>query len=55
MVVARILSEKNHIELIPVDIYIGAKAPARQESNWINVPAGKGWFPWFRFYGPEMD
>jgi hypothetical protein len=38
-----------------VDIYIGAKAPARQESNWINVPAGKGWFPWFRFYGPEMD
>lgn len=36
-----------------VDIYIGAKAPAGQESNWIKTPAGAGWFPWFRFYGPE--
>jgi hypothetical protein len=36
-----------------VDIYIGPDAPAGQESNWIKTPAGKGWFPWFRFYGPE--
>jgi hypothetical protein len=32
-----------------VDIYIGSKAPAGQESNWIYSPAGRGWFPWFRF------
>jgi hypothetical protein len=36
-----------------VDIYIGPKAPAGQESNWINTPAGKRWFPWLRFYGPQ--
>jgi len=36
-----------------VDIYIGPKAPVGQESNWIRTPAGKSWFTWFRFYGPE--
>jgi len=36
-----------------VDIYFGPKAPAGQKSNWIYTPAEKGWFPWFRFYGPE--
>jgi hypothetical protein len=36
-----------------VDIYIGPKAPAGQESNWIYTPAGQAWFPWFRVYGPE--
>jgi hypothetical protein len=36
-----------------VDIYMGPKAPAGQESNWIHTPSGKSWFPWFRFYGPE--
>ena len=36
-----------------VDIYMGPKAPAGQESNWIPTPEGKSWFPWFRFYGPE--
>jgi hypothetical protein len=35
-----------------VDIYFGPKAPAGQESNWIYTPAEKGWFSWFRFYGP---
>jgi hypothetical protein len=36
-----------------VDIYFGPKAPDGQESNWIQTPAGKSWFSWFRFYGPE--
>jgi hypothetical protein len=36
-----------------VDIYIGPKAPAGVESNWISTPPGKDWYPWFRFYGPE--
>jgi hypothetical protein len=36
-----------------VDIYIGPKSPAGQESNWIQTPEGKSWFPWFRFYGPQ--
>jgi len=36
-----------------VDIYIGPKAPAGQEANWIYTPRGRNWWPWFRFYGPE--
>jgi len=36
-----------------VDLYMGPKAPAGQDSNWILTPAGKSWFSWFRFYGPE--
>ena len=37
-----------------VDVYIGSKPPAGQESNWLYTPAGEKWFPWFRVYGPEM-
>jgi hypothetical protein len=36
-----------------VDVYFGPKAPAGHESNWIYTPAGQGWWPWFRFFGPE--
>ena len=36
-----------------VDVYIGPKAPAGKESNWLYTPPDKNWFPWFRFYGPE--
>ena len=37
-----------------VDIYIGPKVPPGQESNWLYTPPGKGWWPWFRFYGPQQ-
>jgi hypothetical protein len=36
-----------------VDIYIGPKAPAGKESNWLYTQPGQKWFPWFRVYGPE--
>jgi hypothetical protein len=36
-----------------VDIYLGPNPSNGQESNWIRTPAGKSWFAWFRFYGPE--
>ena len=36
-----------------VEIYVGPKAPAGKESNWIYTPVGKKWYPWFRFYGPQ--
>jgi len=36
-----------------VDLYVGPKAPAGKEANWIYTPPGKKWYPWFRFYGPE--
>jgi hypothetical protein len=27
--------------------------PAGQESNWIQTIPGKGFYPFFRFYGPK--
>ena len=36
-----------------VDLYMGPKSPTGEESNWVQTPEGKGWFAWFRFYGPE--
>jgi hypothetical protein len=36
-----------------VDLYTGPKPPKGQEANWIPTVAGKGWFPFFRFYGPD--
>jgi hypothetical protein len=35
-----------------VDVYFGPKAPVGKEANWIQTLAGKGWFAYFRFYGP---
>jgi hypothetical protein len=36
-----------------VDLYTGPKAPKGQEANWIPTVAGKGWFPFFQFSGPD--
>ena len=36
-----------------VSIFVGHKAPAGMESNWINT-AGKRPMPMFRFYGPDI-
>jgi len=33
-----------------VDVYVGPTEPDGQ--NWIKTTPGKGWFPYFRFYGP---
>lgn len=35
-----------------VDLYFGPKAPAGKESNWTQTVPGKGWFTYFRLYGP---
>ncbi len=34
------------------DVYIGPKAPAGKESNWLQTVPGKGWNMLFRLYGP---
>ncbi len=36
-----------------VDLYFGPKAPAGKENVWIQTLPGKGWFTYFRIYGPE--
>ena len=35
-----------------IDLFFGPKVPAGQESNWIQTLPGKGFYPFFRFYGP---
>ena len=37
-----------------VDVYFGPVRPdGVKESNYVPTIEGKGWFPYFRFYGPE--
>jgi hypothetical protein len=36
-----------------VDLYFGPKAPTGQEGRWIQTLPGKGWFAYFRIYGPS--
>jgi len=35
-----------------IDVYFGPKAPKGHEANWVQTNADKGWFAYFRFYGP---
>lgn len=37
-----------------VDVYFGPQAPAGKSSNWIKTLSGKGWFAYFRWYGPTQ-
>ena len=36
-----------------VDLYFGPKAPEGKEAQWIKTIPKKGWFAYFRVYGPE--
>jgi hypothetical protein len=38
-----------------VDLYVGPKAPAGFEKNWIPTVAGKAWFAYFRLYAPTEE
>jgi hypothetical protein len=35
------------------DLYFGPSVPAGKERQWIKTIPGKGWFVYFRLYGPE--
>ncbi len=35
-----------------VDLYFGPTKPSGANKNWVKTSPGKGWFPYFRFYGP---
>jgi hypothetical protein len=38
-----------------VDLYFGPKAPiGKPVTNWIKTISGKGWFTYFRLYGPTQ-
>jgi hypothetical protein len=36
-----------------IDLYFGPHPPAGQEARWIQTIPGKGWFSYFRIYGPQ--
>jgi hypothetical protein len=38
----------------PTELYFGPTAPAGHETQWIKTIPGKGWFTYFRVYGPEQ-
>jgi hypothetical protein len=35
-----------------IDVYFGPEAPEGHEANWVQTNPAKGWFAYFRFYGP---
>ncbi len=36
-----------------VDVFFGPTKPASSNKNYIKTIPGRGWFPYFRFYGPS--
>jgi hypothetical protein len=49
----RSLFELKDLQGSSVDLYFGPTAPAGQEAHWIQTEPGKGWFTYFRIYGPD--
>ena len=45
---------KDKISTSPIALYFGPTAPAGHEGEWIKTIPGKGWFVYFRIYGPEQ-
>jgi hypothetical protein len=39
----------------PTDLYFGPTAPAGHEGQWIKTAPGRGWFAYFRIYGPKEE
>jgi hypothetical protein len=35
-----------------IDVWFGPEAPEGHEANWVQTNPDKGWFAYFRFYGP---
>lgn len=44
---------KDSLSEQSVDLYFGPESPAGHEGNWIRTIPGKGWFVYFRVYGPK--
>ena len=49
----RSLFELKNVAGKSVDLYFGPKAPKDAKDRWIKTSSGRGWFVYFRIYGPE--
>jgi hypothetical protein len=49
----RSMHELAHVAGSAVDLYFGPKAPKGAEDRWIRTEPRKGWFVYFRIYGPD--
>lgn len=36
-----------------IDLYFGPETPIGKENHWVKTIPGKGWFVYFRIYGPQ--
>jgi hypothetical protein len=50
----RSLFELKDVKGSVADLYFGPNAPVGKEKQWIKTTPGKGWFAYFRIYGPEQ-
>jgi hypothetical protein len=51
----RSLEELSQLQgLKTVDLFFGPRPPMGKENFWIKTTIGKGWFAYFRIYGPEQ-
>lgn len=49
----RSLFELKNVSGATADLYFGPSAPAGSEGRWIKTTPNRGWFVYFRIYGPE--
>jgi hypothetical protein len=49
----RSMFELKDLQGASVDLFFGPDAPAGSE-HWIKTLPGKGWFVYFRIYGPDV-
>lgn len=50
----RSLFELKNAKGTAAELYFGPVAPEGKEAQWVQTIGGKGWFAYFRIYGPEQ-
>ncbi|MCV7420529.1 DUF1254 domain-containing protein [Mycobacterium yunnanensis] len=50
----RSLFELSSLSGSSADLYFGPQPPTGREGSWIKTTPGRGWFAYFRIYGPDQ-
>lgn len=51
----RSMFELNDMNTKSYELFFGPQAPIGRENQWVKTIPGKGWFSYFRIYGPTKD